>query len=138
METIRRSKTMGQRRMALPRVVPWLTSTQIAVRARLNRGWVCWLANISRLRTIGTPASIRAAILLENRALSRTPGRFSSIFERLWPRFMRGAFALVGLLLVGWGTIEVAILPARRRSRLARAMLAAVTRTSFVSPWRLV
>ena len=73
---------MGQRRMALPRVVPWLTWTQISVSARLNRGCFCWVAIISSPRTIGTPASIRAAILFENRAFSRTPGRDSSSLDK--------------------------------------------------------
>ena len=76
------SNTFGQRRIAVPMPSPWLTSSVMACSARLNSGiFCCWAISV-RPRTIGTPASTRAASLLANRAFSLTPGFASSRRER--------------------------------------------------------
>ena len=71
------SKTLGQRLRASPSEVPWFTSRLIDSSARLNIGSFCWPAIRSMLRTIGTPAFTRAAILLAKTALSLMPGLVS-------------------------------------------------------------
>ena len=76
------SNTLGQRRIAVPMPSPWLTSSVTACSARLNRGsFCCWAIRV-RPRTIGTPASTRAASLLANTAFSLTPGFASSSCAR--------------------------------------------------------
>ena len=80
-------------------------------------------------RTMGTPASTRAASLLANTAFSRIPGLASS---RLFSCFRREVLALVVaaarlLLTVAWVCLSTLLtwMPRRRRSRRAEVASAA-------------
>ena len=122
------SNTWGHRRMAAPMLPPWFTSLERLLRARLNRGLVCWAAIRSRLRTIGTPASTRAASLLAKRALSRIPGFASRSCCQL--KLAVGArFAFLATeLVVGLASSLVARMPRRRNWRFASRRSVASTR----------
>ena len=109
--------------------MPSLTSRLTLVSARLNIGSFCCVAIRSRLRTIGTPASTRAASLLANTAFSLTPGAFSNM--RLRSIDLKPAVSALSAL-PSWvfpgltGRSSSARMPRRRSSFLASARLAAL------------